>query len=122
MNMPERHELLDLGDKKKIVITKDTKVPNAASFEVEVEDHTLGNMLKMQCLKMREVTFSGYRVPHPLEHKFILKIQTTKDSTPEKALHTAVSDLINQVQMLDSKFKDGLIRFGGQDNFNRMFQ
>ena len=29
----------------RITITKDTKVPNAAIFTVNKEDHTLGNML-----------------------------------------------------------------------------
>lgn len=30
----------------RITITKDTKVPNAAHFTVNKEDHTLGNLLR----------------------------------------------------------------------------
>lgn len=30
----------------RITITKDTKVPNAAHFVVNKEDHTLGNLLR----------------------------------------------------------------------------
>ena len=47
MNAPERFKafLLDDGEKK-IEIQKDMKVPNAAVFTFNKEDHTLGNLLK----------------------------------------------------------------------------
>jgi DNA-directed RNA polymerase II subunit RPB11 len=47
MNAPQRYEsfLLEEGQKK-IEIEKDTKVPNAAVFTLNKEDHTLGNMIK----------------------------------------------------------------------------
>ena len=50
MNAPASFEsfLLFEGDKK-IEIEKDTKVPNAAVFKFNKEDHTLGNLLK-QCV------------------------------------------------------------------------
>ncbi|CAG2107769.1 unnamed protein product [Medioppia subpectinata] len=48
MNAPPAFEsfLLFEGEKK-ITIEKDTKVPNAAIFTVNKEDHTLGNMIRM---------------------------------------------------------------------------
>jgi DNA-directed RNA polymerase II subunit RPB11 len=46
MNAPATFEsFLLLDGEKKIIITKDTKVPNAAIFTVNKEDHTLGNLL-----------------------------------------------------------------------------
>ncbi len=39
------------------------------------EDHTLGNMIRHQLLKDPNVIFAGYKNPHPLEHKIILRIQ-----------------------------------------------
>lgn len=47
MNAPPAYEsfLLDEGEKK-VLIEKDTKVPNAAVFTFNKEDHTLGNLLK----------------------------------------------------------------------------
>jgi len=47
MNVPNAHEafLLEEGQKK-VEIDKDTKVPNAAIFTFNKEDHTLGNLLK----------------------------------------------------------------------------
>ncbi|GFN96118.1 DNA-directed RNA polymerase ii subunit rpb11 [Plakobranchus ocellatus] len=46
MNAPSTFEsfLLFEGEKK-IAIEKDTKVPNAALFTVNKEDHTLGNLI-----------------------------------------------------------------------------
>ena len=32
--------------RKRIVVEQDTKVPNAAIFTVNKEDHTLGNMIR----------------------------------------------------------------------------
>lgn len=47
MNTPAAFEsfLLFEGEKK-VSIEKDTKVPNAAVFTFNKEDHTLGNLLK----------------------------------------------------------------------------
>lgn len=67
MNAPPTFEsfLLHEGEKK-IVKELDTKVPNAAIFTVNKEDHTLGNMIRNQLLKDPHVLFVGYKNPHPL--------------------------------------------------------
>ncbi|RMX45281.1 hypothetical protein pdam_00000816 [Pocillopora damicornis] len=109
MNAPESFEpflLLD-GDKK-ITITKDTKVPNAAHFVVNKEDHTLGNLLRAQLLRDPQVIFAGYKVPHPLEHKFVLRVQTTPDYSPQEAFTNAITDLISEVSLLEERFKVSL--------------
>ncbi|XP_006818068.1 DNA-directed RNA polymerase II subunit RPB11-a [Saccoglossus kowalevskii] len=89
----------------KIVITKDTKVPNAAMFTVNKEDHTLGNLLRSQLLKDPQVLFAGYKVPHPLEFKFVLRVQTTPDYSPQEAFTNAITDLISEVSLLEERFK-----------------
>lgn len=33
-------------------------------------------------LKNPKVLFVGYKIPHPLVHLFILKVQTTPDTSP----------------------------------------
>jgi len=107
MNAPDRFELFVLGEgQKKLTITPDTKLPNAATFVFQKEDHTVGNMLRMQLLKYKEVLFAGYKVPHPLEHCIILKIQTTPDTTPEAMLMEAFNDLINEFGVLKNKFQN----------------
>ena len=32
----------------------------------------MGNMLRMKLLENQNVLFCGYKMPHPLEHEFIL--------------------------------------------------
>ncbi|XP_015794953.1 DNA-directed RNA polymerase II subunit RPB11 [Tetranychus urticae] len=106
MNAPPAFEsfLLFEGEKK-IIIEKETKVPNAAIFTVNKEDHTLGNLIRHQLLKDPNVIFAGYKVPHPLEHKFILRVQTTGDYTPQDALKNALSDLCSEISYIEEQFK-----------------
>ncbi|KAL1140076.1 hypothetical protein AAG570_000008 [Ranatra chinensis] len=83
----------------------DTKVPNAAIFTINKEDHTLGNMIRNQLLKDPDVLFAGYKVPHPLEHKFVIRIQTTARYTPHEALIGAITDLISEISLIEERFK-----------------
>ncbi|XP_071180858.1 DNA-directed RNA polymerase II subunit RPB11-like isoform X2 [Mytilus edulis] len=92
----------------RITIEKDTKVPNAAIFTVNKEDHTLGNMICSQLWKDPQVLFSGYKNPHPLEHKFVLRVQTTSDYSPQDALTNAITDLISEFSLLEERFKDAV--------------
>ncbi|KAG0225467.1 DNA-directed RNA polymerase II core subunit [Actinomortierella wolfii] len=111
MNAPDRFELFVLPDGvKKLTITPDTKIPNAATFKIEKEDHTLANMLRMQLLEDPKVLFAGYKMPHPLDHYFILKVQTTPDTTPANALGNAITELIQTVGAMKNKFEMDLIR------------
>lgn len=80
-------------------------MPNAAIFTVNKEDHTLGNLIRHQLLKDPNVIFAGYKVPHPLEHKFILRVQTTGDYTPQDALKNALSDLCSEISYIEEQFK-----------------
>jgi len=109
----------------RIVKEQDTKVPNAAIFTINKEDHTLGNLIRKyayklhilpafmklifinysQLLKDPNVLFAGYKVPHPLEHKFIVRIQTTSDYTPQDALMHAITDLLAELSLFEERFK-----------------
>ncbi|KAE8749674.1 DNA-directed RNA polymerase II subunit RPB11 [Frankliniella fusca] len=109
MNAPPTFEsfLLFEGEKK-IIKELDQKVPNAAIFTVNKEDHTLGNMIRHQLLKDPNVLFAGYKQPHPLEHKFVLRIQTTPDYTPQDALTHAITDLLAELSLFEERFKDAI--------------
>nr|CAG4645972.1 EOG090X0L4K [Lynceus sp. MCZ IZ 141354] len=109
MNAPPSFEsfLLFEGEKK-IVLEMDTKVPNAAIFTVNKEDHTLGNLIRHQLLKDPNVLFAGYKCPHPLEHKFILRVQTTNSYTPHEALMNAITDLLSELSLLEERFRDAV--------------
>jgi len=58
-----------------------------------------------QLLRNPQVLFAGYKVPHPLEHKFVLRIQTTPDYTPQEALTMAIQDLLTEVNKIETRFK-----------------
>lgn len=95
MNAPNRYELYTLADgESKLLIDEDTKIPNACTITVNKEDHTLANMLRSQLLQLSYVIFAGYKVPHPLEPRFIIKVQTDGTHTPIQAIQEAVKSLI----------------------------
>ncbi|KRT81334.1 hypothetical protein AMK59_4939 [Oryctes borbonicus] len=109
MNAPPTFESFLLYDgEKKIIREQDTKVPNAAIFTINKEDHTLGNMIRNQLLKDPNVLFAGYKLPHPLEHKFVLRIQTTSDYSPQEALMNAITDLIAELSLFEERFKEAI--------------
>ncbi|XP_065200805.1 DNA-directed RNA polymerase II subunit RPB11-like [Planococcus citri] len=110
MNAPPTFESFLLFDgEKKILKELDTKVPNAAIFTINKEDHTLGNMIRNQLLKDPAVIFAGYKIPHPLEHKFVLRIQTnSSECAPQDVLSNAITDLISELSLFEERFRDSL--------------
>lgn len=68
------------------------------------------NLLRRQLLKDPRVLFAGYKVPHPLEHNFLIKIQTVPGTSPGKALNDATSELIGEINALKNKFDMDVLR------------
>ena len=64
-----------------------------------------------------QVLFAGYKMPHPLEHKFVLRVQTTPDYSPQEALSNAITDLISEITTFEARFRESLRerREGGND-------
>uniref|UniRef100_A0A8C8S5Y8 DNA-directed RNA polymerase RBP11-like dimerisation domain-containing protein n=1 Tax=Pelusios castaneus TaxID=367368 RepID=A0A8C8S5Y8_9SAUR len=58
-----------------------------------------------QLLKDPQVLFAGYKVPHPLEHKIIIRVQTTPDYSPQEAFTNAITDLISELSLLEKRFR-----------------
>lgn len=107
MNAPSAFDTFLLYEgESKVIMEKDTKVRNAALFHVSKEDHTLGNMIRMQLLKDPKVLFAGYKVAHPLEHKFTIRIQTQADYTPIEALMNAILDVRSEICLLKERFSE----------------
>ncbi|KRY13491.1 Nicotinamide mononucleotide adenylyltransferase 1 [Trichinella patagoniensis] len=52
--------------------------PHCQSFTIEKEDHTLGVVLRFIISKYPEVRFCSYNVPHPMEDRILLHIETDK--------------------------------------------
>ena len=62
-------------------------------------------MLYSHIQRQKGVTFAGYRMPHPLEHKFVLKVQTEKPLTPSQALEKTVDRLIGDLASLEERVR-----------------
>ncbi|CAM9198626.1 unnamed protein product [Choristocarpus tenellus] len=90
----------------RLAYSPDTKIPHAGTFEIIKEDHTLGNLLRMQLLQDKQVRFAGYVQPHPLENKIHVKVQTNGDNTPVDALSAAIEDLSQEMDVLMRVFRE----------------
>lgn len=62
-------------------------------------------LCRSQLLKDPNVLFAGYKVPHPLEHKFVIRIQTTADYSPQEAFMNAITDLLAELSLFEERFK-----------------
>lgn len=61
-------------------------------------------MLRSRLLASEHVTFSGYRVPHPLDPKFELRVQTDGEITPKEAVVKACRDIVQDLAELSRQF------------------
>ncbi|KAG0487583.1 hypothetical protein HPP92_009766 [Vanilla planifolia] len=101
MNAPDRYERFVVPEgTKKVSYERDTKIVNAGSFSVEREDHTIGNILRMQLHRDPNVLFAGYKLPHPLQYKIVVRIHTTSQSSPTQAYTQAIDDLDRELDYL----------------------
>ncbi|KAL2609112.1 hypothetical protein R1flu_027685 [Riccia fluitans] len=107
MNAPDRYERFVVPEgMKKVSYERDQKIMNAATFTVQREDHTIGNVIRMQLHRDPSVLFAGYRLPHPLQYKLVIKIQTTSQSSPMQAYNLAVNDLDKELDHLKQVFQE----------------
>ena len=112
MNAPERSASFLLDEdtgEVKIVFAADTKVSNAGTFTMNKEDHTIGNLLRMQLLRDPSVRFAGYMIPHPLINRVDMRIQTTSSTvSPVEVLSSAIEDLGNETDHVMSQATDAI--------------
>ncbi|PHT69269.1 DNA-directed RNA polymerase II subunit RPB11 [Capsicum annuum] len=112
MNAPDRYERFVVPEGvKKVSYERDTKIMNAATFTVEREDHTIGNIVRMQLHRDDTVLFAGYKLPHPLQYKILLRIQTTSQSSPMQAYNQAINDLDKELDHLKNQFEGELAKY-----------
>ncbi|KZS96262.1 RBP11-like subunits of RNA polymerase [Sistotremastrum niveocremeum HHB9708] len=106
MNAINRYELFVLEDgEKPVEIIEDTKIPNAVTIKIFKQDHTLASMVRSELLATPCVLFAGYKVPHPLEPAFVLKIQTDGSQPPVQVLENVCTSLIATFSKLADQFK-----------------
>ncbi|KAK8803099.1 hypothetical protein WA538_002019 [Blastocystis sp. DL] len=92
---------MDLGMRKVTQVTE-TKISNACKYIIETEDHTLGNVMRMDMLNDPKVTFVGYRVPHPLATNIEMRVQTSDPAYPPgRAMMESCSRIISLCKELN---------------------
>ena len=97
--------LITLNLSIRVEYKEDTQIGNAGTFTILLEDHTAGNMIKMDLLSNPNVLFSGYRMPHPLENKLELKIQTNGKIKPITAFAESLDSLTREIDTLGAEFE-----------------
>mmetsp|Transcript_10315 Transcript_10315/g.26692 ORF Transcript_10315/g.26692 Transcript_10315/m.26692 type:complete len:199 (-) Transcript_10315:221-817(-) len=98
------------GKIERIQIHPDGKVPDAVVFHIWLEDHTLGNSIRMELLRNENVLFAGYKVPHPLNNMIELRVQTLPRCTPEEAVRLAVRNLKAECSSMLDQFDEGVAK------------
>ena len=92
----------------RITYEEDTKTADAGTFTIAKEDHTLGNILRMSLLTDRRVLFAGYRMPHPLEPRMLLKVRTRPSTDPVAVLLDSVDNLHVELRSMEEHFRKAL--------------
>ncbi|MEB2836547.1 MAG: RNA polymerase [Desulfurococcales archaeon] len=84
---------------------------NKAVYEIEGEDHTLGNLLEKLLVGDDRVSFASYENPHPLENKIVVTI-VTKGEPPDKLLREALERIIEMAREFREDYLKALERAG----------
>lgn len=92
MSQDFRLKLSRRSDDSYMKIIENEKLVNSVTYKFEIEDHTLGDLLRIFLLKNEEVKFAGYKVPHPLENILEIKVQTN-EKHPNMAMKATLSKL-----------------------------
>lgn len=110
-NAPDRYltwrwEEEEEEELQKLSYVPDQKKPNAGTFIMRKEDHTLGNLIRIQLLRDDQVRFAGYRIPHPLIFEAQLRIETMDSKhKPADVFLTAIDDLKLEVETIEKAFE-----------------
>jgi DNA-directed RNA polymerase II subunit RPB11 len=88
-----------------IEIIKGQKMVNSVTYKIPLEDHTVGDILRIYLLKNSEVKFAGYRVPHPLEDVLEVKVQTSSEDT-NKVVKETLKKLQIDLFHLENEFEN----------------
>ncbi|VEL18642.1 unnamed protein product [Protopolystoma xenopodis] len=52
--------------------------------------------------------FAGYKTPHPLEHRILIRVQTTPHVTPMDVFISALKDLISEISNIEEQFRNAI--------------
>lgn len=101
-NAPNPLESLILHElSPKIIYYRDEKNENCGYFKIEKEDHTLGHLLYSRLILEKNIIFSGYKKPHPLDHFIFLKIVTDGTIKPKFSFDLVLKDLYIEFSFIE---------------------
>lgn len=80
-------------------------MPNTTIFTFNKEDHTLGNLISQRLLTYKDISFSAYKVPHPLFATFELRVTTDGTITPKDAVVRCCKDVIQDLSKVSMSFQ-----------------
>eukprot|EP01027_Heterolobosea_sp_BB2_P007493 GEZU01011146.1.p1 GENE.GEZU01011146.1~~GEZU01011146.1.p1 ORF type:complete len:131 (+),score=25.43 GEZU01011146.1:48-440(+) len=89
---------------------------SVATFVFGHESHTLGNSLRHILMKNPQVTFCGYTVPHPLEPRMNLRVQTAGNISAIQAVENGLKDTIRICEHVQDVFDAQLEQFKANNN------
>jgi len=61
--------------------------------------------MNSQLVHDERVSFAAYRVPHPLEHNVVVRVQTEEGYEPKEAIINAANVLLVQLTQLKINFE-----------------
>ena len=106
MNAPHPAEHFTLAEgEQKISFEADSRLSDSGTFTILKEDHTLGNLLCMSILRDKRVLFAGYRLPHPLENRMVVKIRCQSAISPVDVISDSLTALNTELSGLTDQFK-----------------
>lgn len=111
------------------------------TFTIYLENHTMGNLMRMyknyctlsnsfrQLLKDPDVKFAGmsslffwiqcigYKMPHPLEQKIEIKVQTNNEKRPTEAFVKAIDSINHDITICTREFDKRLKDYINENSF-----
>ena len=86
-----------------------------ATFSFVDEDHSLGNLLRNQIVKNKQVDFCAYSVPHPSEPLMNVRIQVAESAEGQTDANQVLRHGLKRVSkicdVLSEKFEARLAEF-----------
>ncbi|EUT81067.1 hypothetical protein PFAG_04286 [Plasmodium falciparum Santa Lucia] len=85
-------------------------------FVIKLEDHTIGNLIKIQLCQDPKVLFAAYRQPHPLQNAIEITIKP-KGYAGVKLLSDNVNNILSQVATLKENFAKKIQKYKESNSY-----
>ena len=89
----------NISDKEYVEIIKADTLMNAYDIVINNEEHTLGNIIQYYLYnnykESGRINFSGYKIPHPLENKLVIRVDLNQQS--DNNSDNLIIDLLNDI-------------------------